>query len=50
MEKFPRFPRGTEACRPVEHKGHIPLMNQIRGAYAPSKNALDEIQIVCFFP
>ena len=32
----------AEACQAVGHKGHMPLMNKIRGAYAPSKYTHDE--------
>ena len=37
----------TEACRPVGHKAHMPLMNQIRGegTYAP-----DEFKDSMFLP
>jgi hypothetical protein len=33
----------AEACQAVGHKGHMPLMNQIKGGYmSPSKYTPDE--------
>ena len=40
----------TEACGARGHKWHMPLMNQIRGAYALSKYAHDEIRKSMFLP
>ena len=40
----------TKACQAVGHKGHMPLIDQIRRGLYPSKYAPDEIQNSTFLP
>ena len=47
---YSSFESITKACGVVRHRGHIPLLIEKRGAYAPSKYVPPEILNSMFLP